>query len=135
MSFIDQAFGISPQVLSLREQRFNLIAGNLANSDTPGYKAVDLGFEQVLAQSRRGGMAMQATQAGHLGAGLATSSSVGSSLAKTMYRVPTQSSLDGNTVETSVEHSEFMKNSIRYQASLGFLGSRIQSLRSVLRGE
>lgn len=130
MSFIDQSFGISPQVLSLREQRFKMIAGNLANSDTPGYKAVDLQFEQVLARSSKD-IAMQGTQPGHQGVLFNNTAS----LAKTMYRVPTQPTIDGNTVESSIEHSEFMKNAIRYQASLGFLDSRIQGLRKALRSE
>lgn len=130
MSFIDQSFGSSPQILALREQRFKMIAGNLANSDTPGYKAVDLGFEKVFAQSAGGGMSIEATQSGHLGS---TSSSA--SLNKPMYRVPLQPTIDGNTVDSSIEHAEFMKNAIRYQASLSFLDSRIQGLRQALRGE
>lgn len=136
MSFIDQSFGISPQVLALREQRFKMIAGNLANSDTPGYKAVDLGFEKLLAQSSRGSVQMQATQSGHQGLGISNGSSINNSaLAKTMYRVPLQPTVDGNTVESNLEHSEFMKNAIRYQASLNFLDSRIQGLRKALRSE
>lgn len=127
MSFIDRALGISPTVLQLREQRFEMIAGNLANSDTPGYKAVDLDFKKALASAQGTGFSMSGSSRGHI-------SSVGGDLA-VKYRVPLQSSLDGNTVETDFEHSEFMQNAIRYQASLNFLDGRIQSLRNTLRGE
>jgi flagellar basal-body rod protein FlgB len=125
---IDTALGISPQVLSVLGKRSELIAANLANADTPGYKAKDLDFSSALAaaQGDRSGSLM-ATDKRHI-----TSSALEQSI---RYRVPTQPSLDGNTVETDIEHSAFMENSIRYQASLNFLDSRIKSVLSALRGE
>lgn len=132
MNMIDQAFGISPQVLSLRSRRSELIAGNLANADTPNYKARDVDFQAALARAS-GDLApggLRRTSAMHLGgvgaAGLG---------AETLYRLPAQPSLDGNTVETDREHMAFMDNAIRYQASLNFLNRKIQGLTLAIRGE
>ena len=111
----------------LREKRFEMIAGNLANSDTPGYKAVDLDFAKALNSIQGQGFSMQSSSKGHI-------DHLGGDLS-VKYRIPMQDSLDGNTVETDFEHSAFMQNAIRYQASLSFLDGRIQSLKRTLRGE
>ena len=105
-----------------------LISANLANADTPGYKAVDIDFGRALelAQSERNGGAARVRE-GHFelpGPGN-----------EILYRTPAQLSIDGNTVETEQEHAAFMDNAIRYQASLNFLNSRIKSVISALRGE
>jgi len=129
---IDAVFGIHARSLLLRERRAALIASNLANSETPGYRARDLDFQAALraeSNTRPAAGSMLRTHAGHLPA--ATTGGAGA----TRYRVPDQPSLDGNTVNVHREQAEFMDNSIRYQASLSFLGSRIQSLRLALRGE
>jgi len=126
---IDKLFGMSPAVLSLRSQRFELISANLANADTPGYKAMDIDFAQALSevQRQREGWGTENTRTRHF-------SSEGMST-EPMYRVPAQPSMDGNTVETEHEHAAFMDNAIRYQASLGFLDSRVKSIIAALRGE
>ena len=129
MDAVDKLFGISPAVLSLRSQRFELISANLANADTPGYKAMDIDFGQALSevQRQREGWGSESTRTRHF-----SSEGVGM---EPMYRVPVQPSMDGNTVETEHEHSAFMDNAIRYQASLGFLDSRVKSIIAALRGE
>ncbi|MDX2464274.1 MAG: flagellar basal body rod protein FlgB [Porticoccus sp.] len=127
MGLIDKAFGMSPQALSILSKRTELISANLANADTPGYKAKDIDFRDALAiaQGKSGGL--MATNKMHMGANTFENS--------VRYRIPTQPSLDGNTVETDLEHSAFMENSIRYQASLNFLDGRIKSITLALRGE
>lgn len=132
MQMIDTVFGVSPDVLALRSRRTELIANNIANADTPHYKAVDLDFSSALAQARGGftGSGLQQTNAMHIdGTG---STGLG---ADVRYRMPIQPSLDGNTVEVDREHLAFMDNAIRYQASLNFLNGRIQGLLTALRGE
>ena len=131
MQMIDTVFGVSPDVLALRSRRTELIANNIANADTPHYKAVDLDFSSALAQARGGlSSALQQTNPQHIsGAG---STGLG---ADVRYRMPIQPSLDGNTVEIDREHMAFMDNAIRYQASLNFLNGRIQGLLTALRGE
>ena len=127
MNMIDRVFGVSPQALSIRSERFELLSANLANADTPGYKARDIEFGDALARAREEGAGQTRTHPKHL--------DVGSAGQEVLYRLPFQTSLDGNTVETQQEHAAFMDNAIRYQASLNFLDGRIKSLRLALRGE
>lgn len=127
MNVIDKVFGLSPQVLSLRSQRTEMMAANLANADTPGYKAVDIDFGEALARVRSENSGLVKTNKRHL--------NVGGAGLEPLYRMPSQPSMDGNTVETDVEHAEFMENAIRYQASLNFLDGRIKSIMLALRGE
>ena len=112
MTMIDRAFGISPHVLGIRSDRFGLITSNLANADTPGYKAVDIDFQAAMTRAVGTQDGLQRSHDRHLGI-----SRLGGDVS---YRTPTQRSLNGNTVETDFEHSEFMDNAIRYQASLHF---------------
>lgn len=131
---IDAALGIHPQALAVGARRLELLAENMANADTPNFKARDVDFRATLAQAladRSGGSAgtLRTTHAGHLpleGAGAG---------GMPMYRVPNQPALDGNTVDGDLEKAAFAEASIRYQASLDFLGSRIDGLRKALRGE
>ena len=127
MNAIDKLFGVSPQALSIRAQRFEMISSNLANADTPGYKARDIDFADALARARTERAVPMKSNAMHF--------DVGSTAYDLMYRVPSQPSLDGNTVETEQEHAAFMDNAIRYQASLNFLNGRIKSAMLALRGE
>ncbi len=127
MNLIDKAFGVSPHVLAVRAQRFELISANLANADTPGYKARDIDFAAALARVQASAKTPRKTHEAHI----ATSDS----RTRVLYRTPAQPTLDGNTVETEQEHAAFMDNAIRYQASLNFLNGRIQSMQRALRGE
>ncbi len=127
MGLIDQALGMSPHALSILSKRSELIAANLANADTPGYKARDIDFRDALATARGEQSGLAVANKMHLGA----SNFEGSM----RYRIPSQPSLDGNTVETDLEHAAFMENSIRYQASLNFVDGRIKSILLALRGE
>ncbi|MFT4614825.1 MAG: flagellar basal-body rod protein FlgB [Bacteroidia bacterium] len=131
MNAIDSLFGVSPQALSIRAQRLEVISSNLANADTPGYKARDIDFGDAMAraQSERA-LPHTLPRTGNV-----MHFDVGSAAGDLMYRVPSQPSLDGNTVETEQEHAAFMDNAIRYQASLNFLNGRIKSAMLALRGE
>ena len=132
MNMIDTTFGVSPRVLALRSQRSALIAANLANADTPHYKARDIDFGRALANAAGDAPGtLRRTSERHLGleGGTGSSSSSSAIAGELRYRIPAQPSLDGNTVETDREHAAFMDNAIRYQASLNFLNGRIQGLR------
>ena len=129
MNVIDRHLGISPDALSVRSRRFELLSANLANADTPGYKARDIDFGATLARVQDGQGAMRTTHSTHIQAGS------GAHNMQLKYRVPSQASLDGNTVDTQQEHAAFMDNAIRYQASLNFLDGRIKSIISALRME
>ena len=126
---LDAALSVHTQALSLRSKRASVLASNLANADTPNFKARDLEFGKVLENARQGRMAMAQTRNGHIGAGGLSQG------AEFKYRVPQQASLDGNTVDADVEHSAFAENTVKYQASLQFLDSRIKGIIKALRGE
>lgn len=130
MGPLDSALGVSPQVLALRAKRTELLSANIANANTPGYKARDIDFAAAMKNATGVQQAMARTNERHLNA----SGGMGAD-AEPLYRIPSQPSLDGNTVESQREHAEFMDNAIRYQASLGFLDGRIKSLRTAIRGQ
>ena len=128
-NLIDQAFGSHATALQLRAERAQLLAANLANADTPGFKARDIDFKQALASAQSEAGPLVTTQTNHLGgldAGQAT---------RALYRTPLQPSLDGNTVDVATEQAAFGENSNRYLASLTFLNGRIRGLMTALRGE
>jgi len=130
---IDTALGIYPHTLRLRAARAEILAANLANSDTPNFKARDLDFQAALARSLAGtlgdSLTLAATRAGHMDGENAQLGGV------VRYRNPMQPSIDGNTVETEVEQAEFARNAMHYQATLTFLGGRIKTLMTALRGD
>ncbi len=123
----DQALGIHAHALELRSRRAEVIATNLANADTPNYLARDLDFESVFADAQ-GESALSVTNAAHF-------QSTGAGHGELLYRVPTQPSIDGNTVEEEQEKAAFSTNAIEYQASLRLLSGRIHGLLSAIRGE
>lgn len=126
----DKLFGIHAQALNLRAQRTELLAANLANADTPGFKSRDVDFRSVLGAQDRG-VGLARTHAGHVARG-----GVGGFDDVTLkYRIPQQPSLDGNTVDEQVEKSEFAANAVRYMASLQFLEKRVSGLIRTLREE
>ena len=131
-SITDRALGIHPQALAIASQRLELLAANIANADTPNFKARDLDFRAALAEaSGQQGMALAATRPGHISSG---AGAPGGS-AEALYRVPNHAALDGNTVDSQLEHAAFAENAVRYQASLDFINSRISGLRKALKGE
>ncbi|MFA7096520.1 MAG: flagellar basal body rod protein FlgB [Gammaproteobacteria bacterium] len=126
---IDSALGIHAKALAVHGRRAEVLASNLANADTPNYKARDIDFKAALQQAQSGHVPLKATHAGHIQpAGTGLSSPL-------LYRVPQQPSLDGNTVDTHVEQAEFARNAVNYQASLTFLGGKLKTLLSAIRGE
>lgn len=128
---IDSALGPLPDALQLRARRSEVLASNLANADTPRYKARDFDFRAALATAQGDQLAMRTTQAQHIA--FAQDDSVqGNTL---QYRIPNQSSLDGNTVDAQVEQAAFAENAVNYQATLTFLSGRIKGLMGALKGE
>lgn len=129
----DRALSIHPQALELREKRSQILAANLANADTPDYKAQDLDFKSVLTQAAQGGGGsptggLLRTSPEHLPA---RQTVLGADL---LYRNPQQASLDGNTVETHIEQARYAENAVQYQASLSFLKSDFSGLITAIKG-
>jgi flagellar basal-body rod protein FlgB len=127
-TIIDRAFGVHAEALQLRSRRGELLASNLANADTPNYKARDLDFRNALKQAQSA-TSLATTHAGHIPV------QNGAVSAQTLYRVPSQSSLDGNTVDTQIEQVKFAENAARYRASLRFLSGKISGLMTAIKGE
>lgn len=129
----DSALGIHADALRIRSQRAELLASNLANVDTPNYKARDIDFQSALKAATSGQSDhVQTTNKKHFSTSGVDSSSFSPML---KYRQSIQDSLDGNTVDEQIEQSQFMQNAVQYQASLDFLGGKFQSLRSAIKGE
>jgi flagellar basal-body rod protein FlgB len=127
----DNIFGIHEQALLLHGQRLGVLAANLANADTPGYKARDIDFSAVLSGTQgETELPLQVTQASHI-----TFSDAEQPSAELKYRNPYQSSLDGNTVEMPVEQAAFSENNVRYQASLNFINLQISDMQLAIAGQ
>lgn len=127
---VDRLFGIHAEALQLRARRGEVLGSNLANADTPGYKARDLDFKSALGDATlQETTRMAITRNGHL----QPQGRAGG--VHELYRTPNQSSLDGNTVDTQVEQNKFAENAVRYRTSLRFLSGRIQGLMTAIRGE
>ncbi|MCU7874538.1 MAG: flagellar basal body rod protein FlgB [Candidatus Thiodiazotropha sp. (ex Lucinoma borealis)] len=126
----DNLFGIHERALVLRSQRAEVLAANLANADTPGYKSRDFDFKTLLNSEMDSSNRMRTTHNQHI---QTESGPVPPS--QLLYRTPMQPSMDGNTVDTEREHVAFSANALEYQASLGFINSKIDGIRKALRGE
>ncbi|MBB6123808.1 flagellar basal-body rod protein FlgB [Sphingobium subterraneum] len=118
MALEDSLFGVHGKALELRSQRLNLLASNIANASTPGYKARDLDFDAALKTATQGQTSVDNAAQGAMG-----------------YRIPLQPSVDGNTVELSTEQTLFAENAVKYRTTLSFLESRINTINRALRGE
>lgn len=125
----EKALGVHPQALALREKRSEVLASNLANADTPHYKARDLDFQAILKQTMPDNTVLERTRPGHIAP---SELLLG---AQMLYRNPNQASLDGNTVEANVEQAKYAENSVQYQASLSFINGRLAGLMTAIRGE
>jgi flagellar basal-body rod protein FlgB len=113
----ESLFGIHGTALTLRSQRLSLLASNIANAATPGYRARDIDFDRAMALASRGQSAEHAAEGA------------------VAYRVPINPSVDGNTVELSTEQTLFAENAVQYRTTLSFLEGRISTIRRALKGE
>ena len=130
---IDNALGVHPQALLLRAQRTEVLARNIANADTPGYKARDIDFHAVLKAQTAGSndtASLARTNAAHISDPVAAPAET-----RMQYRLPMMPSLDGNTVEAQVEQAEFAQNSMQYMASLRLLNGKLKGLMTAIKGE
>jgi flagellar basal-body rod protein FlgB len=128
MKILDSAFAFTERTLAVRGQRMEVLSKNIANADTPNYKAQDVDFRSVLKGTQLP-TAMNATQKGHF------SESKMISDANLFYTTPLNSSVDGNTVELSVEQAKYGRAAAQYQATLRFIESDVSGIRKALKGE
>ena len=128
MKIFDNTFAQAQTMLSLRGQRMEVLSRNIANADTPNFKAQDLEFRDVL-KNAGSTTSIKATHQNHI------SNNAFKGSAEMVYTVPFNSSVDGNTVELSVEQPKYGKAAAQYQATLRFLEGEISGIRKALRGE
>jgi flagellar basal-body rod protein FlgB len=139
MNSLDAAFNFHETALRLRAQRQELLASNVANADTPNYKARDFDFAAALKQATTNSatntaapIASATTNPAHIAFSQSNNDPF-SSGPKILYRASVQDSLDGNTVDVDVERNQFTDNAIRYQASLNMVSGDIKDLLSIIQ--
>jgi len=141
MNALDASFNFHESSLRLRAQRQELLAGNIANADTPNFKARDLDFSTALksaisenSQLTTLGNTMKpiATSAMHIGANNAAMPADATDI---KYRGILQGSVDGNTVDMDVERNQFTDNAIRYEASVMMISGKIKRMLAAIQGQ
>lgn len=132
LSRIEDHFRVQETALKLRAARQELLAANIANADTPNYKARDVDFQSAFQSALAGqsSATLATTNARHLQANSSVDIFPASAV---LYRAPTQSSIDGNTVNMDEEMVAFSDNALRYQAALTFMQKRIEGLSNAIK--
>lgn len=122
---IERALAPHAGALDFRAKRQQVLASNLANADTPGYKAVDLAFPQQMQRAQQATLPMAGTHVGHMSGGAAGTGGL-------VYRVPTKQSIDGNTVDAQEEMAKFADNALRFEAALKGVSHEMKRVRGAL---
>jgi flagellar basal-body rod protein FlgB len=128
---LDTYLGVHQDALRLYSRRTAVLANNLANADTPNFKAQDLDFKTLLAKGSTAAGALTTTQARHIDG----ASALPGQAEALKYRVPLAPSLDGNTVDPQLEQAAFADNTVRYQAALTFLSEKFKGLMTAITGQ
>ena len=130
----DSGMAFQEKALGLRAYRQQVLAGNIANADTPNYKARDFDFASALkdavAGRQTGDLALARTSPRHLNGTAGTGTDP-----RLLYRTPAQDSADGNTVDMDVERAQFSENAVHYEAGLSFLSGRIKTMLAAIQGQ
>ena len=129
---LNEVFQFHQNALNLRSFRQQVIASNIANADTPGYKARDIDFATALqdvSAGREGNLSMRTSNTRHISAAAG-----GNEPAKLLYRAAVQPSIDGNTVDMNMERNRFAENAVHIDANLTFLNGKIKTLLAALQG-
>lgn len=139
MDRLDAALNFHQTALRVRGQRQEVLSANIANADTPNFKARDIDFNTSMKQALLGlpGGSLQAskTNEAHLSATSDNTMQSSNIFGENSYRVPMQNSADGNTVDMDVERNQFADNAIRYEASLTMLNGQLKRILSAIQGQ
>lgn len=130
---LDASLRFHQEALNLRARRQEVLSVNIAQADTPNFKARDFDFNSALAQAVERGQRGQSLPLAGTSSRHLASAPAGAADAELLYRIPAQSSLDGNTVEMDVERVNFADNAMRYEANLAVLGSQIKTLLAAVQ--
>lgn len=131
---LDDMLNFNTQALRIREQRQQVLASNIANADTPNYKARDLDFKAALQSALQGtsatdGTTLATTALGHLAGNPGAAAEAG-----LLYRTPAQGSVDGNTVNMDAERAAFADNAVHYEFNLTRITQQIKSMMAAIQG-
>lgn len=133
---LDDLFRFHQQALSLRSERQQVLASNIANADTPNYKARDFDFAAALREATSGGAStmapMKVTSSGHMNG--TPSTELTASGQELKYRTVQQGSVDGNSVDMDTERAQFTDNAVHYQTSLTVLTHEIRMMLAAIQG-
>jgi flagellar basal-body rod protein FlgB len=129
---LDTALQFHAEALNLRAARQELLASNIANSDTPGYKARDIDFSKSLQDALTG--RTPATELARTASGHMASTQTGQAASGVLYRTVVQPSIDGNTVDMDVERAKFAENAIHYEANLVYINSQLKAMLQAIQG-
>jgi flagellar basal-body rod protein FlgB len=134
---LDDYLRFNEAALSLRSQRQQVLASNIANADTPGYKARDIDFSSalqgVMARSAAPAGVLNATAAAHIG-GAGQNADLLPDGTQLQYRGVVQGSVDGNTVDMDVERNQFADNAVRYEAGITMINQQIRAMMAAIQG-
>ncbi len=133
---LDETLRFHQTALSLRAERQQVLASNIANADTPNYKARDIdfnnAFKEALSRSATAPGPLAKTSPAHLGAASGNLTTGGMPL---LYRTNAQGNVDGNTVDMDVERNQFADNALRYEAGVTFVSGQLKSLLTAIQGQ
>ncbi|MFL6676024.1 MAG: flagellar basal body rod protein FlgB [Massilia sp.] len=134
---LDDYLRFNETALSLRSQRQELLASNIANADTPNFKARDIDFSNALqgalARAAQPGGALATTSAAHIGQGAADGKALPDGT-PVLYRGVVQGAVDGNTVDMDVERNQFADNALRYEAGITMINQQIRAMMAAIQG-
>jgi flagellar basal-body rod protein FlgB len=134
---LDDYLRFNEAALSLRSQRQELLASNIANADTPNYKARDIDFasalQGVLARTAPPAGQLATTAPGHIPRGTPDGNSLGDGT-PVQFRGVVQGSVDGNTVDMDVERNQFADNALRYEAGITMINQQIRAMMAAIQG-
>lgn len=136
---LDDYLRVNETAINLREQRQSVLASNIANADTPNYKARDIDFSKAmqtaLARSNAPATDLNKTNPAHLDAKTSVDGDVGTNGVPLLYRSPLQPNADGNTVDMDVERNQFAENAVHYEAGLTMITGQIKDMLSVIQAQ
>ena len=130
---LENLLGFNQKALGLRAARQELLSGNIANADTPGFKARDFNFSRARQNARSSQQVKTFSLATTVSRHISSTDFRSITSVPKQYRVPQQPSIDGNTVDMDTERMQFMDNAIRYDAGLTFISGQFRTLLSAIR--
>lgn len=143
MNKLDDALRFHQNALRIRANRQELLAANIANADTPNFKAKDIDFKSALEAAMTGGQSITSspsnglvkTSPQHMSGTTPSGMAVSGVAGEAQYRKMVQGSVDGNTVDMDVERNQFVDNAVRYEASLTMLNGQLKKLLTAIQGQ